>query len=95
MVTLHMPLVIGAPGPAQTTQSISVEALPEEYRPSIEVNTPVSVIINDTYQDLPGEMRIRTNGFIEISAACGNNTVFGLADRNGWKSISVSYISSL
>lgn len=95
VVTLHMPLVIGAPGVSQTTQAISVDPLPEEYRPSIEVNAPVSIILNDTYQDLPGEIRIRTTGFIEISAACGNNTVFGLTDRNGWKSISVSYVSSL
>jgi len=95
VVTLHMPLVIGAPGQSQLTQAISVEPLPEEYRPSIEVNAPISIISNNTYQDLPGEMRIRTTGFIEISAACGNNTAFGLAEKNGWKSISVSYVSTL
>lgn len=95
VVTLHMPLVIGDPSQNPTTQALSVGVLPEEYRPSVEVNFPVSIISDNTYQDGAGEMRIRTTGSIEISCALGNNTAFGLTDKNGWKSVCVSYISNL
>lgn len=94
VVTLHMPLVIGDPNQNATTQALSVNPIPEEYRPSVEVNFPVSIISDDIYQDIAGELRIRTNGMIEVSCRLGNNTAFGVNDRNGWKSVCISYIAN-
>ena len=95
VVTFHMPAVIGEPSNTGQLQAFSASAVPAEYRPSIEVNVPIGIISDDSYQKHAGEIRIRTTGLIEISCSLDNETLFGTADKNGWKSVSLTYISDL